>query len=338
MPRDMTRGMKGEDVRALQQGLNEYFGSRRPPLDPDGDFGSRTLAAVNAFQEANPGTGKRGGGADGIAGSRTLRRLFPLVGYTVNIYGMRLKMPDYGPRRGIQPPKLGPGPLRPPGTPLPGPRLDPQPAPQVDWMRLLPGMLNPKLDFKPTRFPGLRKPLHVPPPRLMSAAGLPNLLPRPFSIPRPNNFELGAGGKFNTGKPPETTLSISISAVYVMGDFIPHYEFQTGFELGTPNLTDKNEGWTFGWFAQFAAVDFFWKYGRFHLAQPYAQLGLDGTSKGLVLKGNLTPLNVDFDVIKGLSVNAQGGFVAGWNLHNGDFASGFEGGIGVSVSTEIFDP
>jgi peptidoglycan hydrolase-like protein with peptidoglycan-binding domain len=338
MVREMVRGMKGEDVRTLQHGLNDHFGVRRPRLDPDGDFGSRTLAAVQAFQEGNPGTGKTSGQPDGIVGSRTLRRLFPMVGYTVNIYAMRLKMPDYRPRLGIQPPNLGPGPLRPPGTPLPGPRINPQPAQQVNWSLLLPGMFNPKLDFKPTKFPGLAKPLPIPPPRPISGSGLPNLLPRPFQIARPNNFELGAGGKFSTGKPPETTASISVSAVYVMGDFIPHYEFQTGFELGSPNLTDKNEGWTFGWFAQFAAVDFFWKYGRFHLAQPYGQLGVDATSKGMVLKGGITPLNIDFDVIKGLSINAQGGFVAGWNLKNGEVQAGFETGVGVTVSTEIFDP
>lgn len=335
--REMVRGTEGEDVRALQQGLNEYFGDRRAALDPDGDFGSRTLAAVNAFQEENPDAGKRGGGPDGIAGSRTLRRLFPLVGYTVNIYAMRLKMPDYRPRSGIQPPRLGPGPLRLPGTSLPGPLINPQPAPQVDWMRLLPGMLNPKLDLKTTKFPGLAKPLPVPPPRLISASGLPNLLQKPLQVMRPTNFELGAGGKFSTGKPPEVTAAISVSAVYVMGDFIPHYEFQTGFELGTPSAI-KDEGWTFGWFAQFAAVDFFWKYGRFHLAQPYAQLGVDATSKGMVLKGGVTPLNIDFDVIKGLAINAQGGFVAGWNMKNGEVEAGFETGLGITVSTEIFDP
>src|SRR5688572_1086352 len=104
MVREMVRGMKGEDVRTLQHGLNDHFGVRRPRLDPDGDFGSRTLAAVQAFQEGNPGTGKTSGQPDGIVGSRTLRRLFPMVGYTVNIYAMRLKMPDYRPRLGIQPP------------------------------------------------------------------------------------------------------------------------------------------------------------------------------------------------------------------------------------------
>jgi hypothetical protein len=336
----MTLGMKGEDVRALQQGLNEYFGKRRPALDPDGDFGSRTLAAVNAFQEENPGTGKLSGQPDGIAGSRTRRRLFPLVGYTVNIYAMRLKMPDLRPRLGIQPPKLGPGPLRPPGTPLPGPRINPQPAQQVDWTRLLlPGMLNPKLDFKSTKFPGLAKRLHVPPPRLLSASGLSlDPFPGPVRIEQPHHLEVAAGGKFSTGKPPETTVAISISAVYVMGDDSgPHYEFQTGFELGSPNL-NKNEGWTFGWFAQFAAVDFFWKYGRFHLAQPNAQLGVDATSKGMVLKGNINPLSIGFDVVKGLSVNFQGGFVGGLNLKTGKGEAGFETGLGIAVTTEVFDP
>lgn len=326
MPRDMVRGLKGEDVRALQQGLNEYFAYRRDRLVPDGDFGSRTQAAVHAFQEENPETGDANGKPDGIVGSRSLRRLFPLVGYTVNIYAMRLKMPNYRPTFGVQPPKVGSG-----------PRLNPQPATQVDWMRLLPGMLNPTLDLKPTKFPGLAKPLSIPPPRTLSSSGLPSLLPRPFQLPRPNNFELAAGGKFSTGKPPEVSASVSLSAVYVMGDLTPHYEFQTGFELGTPNAI-KNEGWTFGWFAQFAAVDFFWKYGQFHLAQPYAQLGADATEKGMVLKSSLTPLNIDFDITKGIAINAQAGFVGSWKLKEGLFEAGFETGVGVTFSTEFFDP
>src|SRR5207249_1515567 len=69
--RDLSQGMRGEDVRAVQQGLNEYFGTTRPALDPDGVFGPNTRAAVDAFQRANPGTGRPDGSPDGIVGRRT---------------------------------------------------------------------------------------------------------------------------------------------------------------------------------------------------------------------------------------------------------------------------
>ena len=54
MPRELTIGMRGEDVRALQVGLNEYFGTRRKALDPDGAFGGETLKAVQEFQRKEP--------------------------------------------------------------------------------------------------------------------------------------------------------------------------------------------------------------------------------------------------------------------------------------------
>jgi Putative peptidoglycan binding domain. len=45
--RDLVQGMRGEDVKAVQQGLNQYFGDRRTALVDDGSFGPNTLAAVN---------------------------------------------------------------------------------------------------------------------------------------------------------------------------------------------------------------------------------------------------------------------------------------------------
>ena len=80
-------------MRAVQQGLNEYFGSTRPALDPDGIFGPNTLAAVNAFQRANQGTGRPNGTPDGIVGRRTRRKLFPLAVVTVSAPVMETQVP-----------------------------------------------------------------------------------------------------------------------------------------------------------------------------------------------------------------------------------------------------
>ena len=55
MPRDLSIGMTGDDVSAIQgllnfhlAGLDEYF-----PLRRDGTFGSKTYAALTKFQSLN---------------------------------------------------------------------------------------------------------------------------------------------------------------------------------------------------------------------------------------------------------------------------------------------
>src|SRR5688572_2180195 len=112
MLRDLAQGMIGEDVRAVQHGLNEFFRSERKALGTDGIFGGETRAAVDAFQTRNPGTGRRDGTPDGVVGGRTRRKLFPLIPYSVTVTGFRLTMPRLGRGGGIQPPNLGPGPLQ----------------------------------------------------------------------------------------------------------------------------------------------------------------------------------------------------------------------------------
>ena len=65
MLRDLAQGMIGEDVRAVHHGLNEFFRLERKALGTDGIFGGETLAAVEAFQTRNPGTGRRDGTPEG---------------------------------------------------------------------------------------------------------------------------------------------------------------------------------------------------------------------------------------------------------------------------------
>ncbi len=65
-------GSRGEQVRRLQNGLNRVslFKPSIPKLRPDGIYGSNTEQAVKSFQAASMLE------ADGIAGRRTLTRLF----------------------------------------------------------------------------------------------------------------------------------------------------------------------------------------------------------------------------------------------------------------------
>lgn len=345
MARDLIEGMQGEDVRALQNGLNEYFGSTRAPLVPDGKFGSATRGALEAFQLRNPGTGRRDGKPDLIAGTRTHRRLFPLVPYTASLVGMRLRMPQIGARRGaIRPPNLGPGPLRPPGSPAPGPVFNPSPFPrQIDWMRLLPSMMQSRIDFRPTKFPGLSLPIVVPPPVVVPMRALEAPLPVPPPRPGglvPQKIEIAPGATMGAGGPADTAFSIAISGVYLMGDDEgPHGEFAFGTEIGSPSL-DGSGGWLINWFVQVAAIDYLRAKGRFHWFQPYAQLSGENATSPIrpVFKAKGAPLNLSYDITKQISVTADVGVIATYDPDVGRITASVEGSAGLSISFDMIPP
>jgi peptidoglycan hydrolase-like protein with peptidoglycan-binding domain len=79
MLRHLSLGARGQDVLALQQGLN----LRRPPQDAalaeDGIFGPETDAALRRFQHRNclPATG--------IAGPLTRAAIFPRAGGSAKV-------------------------------------------------------------------------------------------------------------------------------------------------------------------------------------------------------------------------------------------------------------
>lgn len=79
----LKRGMKGDDVRKLQQRLIE-LGYALPKYGADGEYGSETATAVKAFQR------DRGLQADGIAGEATLAALYAGQGntYTVTLHNV----------------------------------------------------------------------------------------------------------------------------------------------------------------------------------------------------------------------------------------------------------
>ena len=79
----LKRGMKGDDVRRLQQRLME-LGYALPKYGADGDYGSETATAVKAFQR------DRGLTADGIADEATHAALYAGQGntYTVTLHNV----------------------------------------------------------------------------------------------------------------------------------------------------------------------------------------------------------------------------------------------------------
>ncbi|WEX10866.1 peptidoglycan-binding domain-containing protein [Chelativorans sp. AA-79] len=118
MSRTLSRGMTGQDVRALQDALNFHI-RRGERLRVDGIFGPKTDAKVREFQRANKLT------VDGLAGPRTQGELYETTRLTVPLAfmpNMALTPPAFGgPRQvGIKPPRLVP-PLQWPGPPFPVP-------------------------------------------------------------------------------------------------------------------------------------------------------------------------------------------------------------------------
>ena len=79
----LKRGMKGDDVRRLQQRLME-LGYALHKYGADGEYGSETVTAVKAFQA------DRGLTADGIAEEKTLAALYAGQDntYTVTLHGV----------------------------------------------------------------------------------------------------------------------------------------------------------------------------------------------------------------------------------------------------------
>ena len=79
----LKRGMKGDDVRRLQQRLME-LGYALPRYGADGEYGSETATAVKAFQR------DRGLQVDGVAGEATLAALYAGQGntYTVTLHNV----------------------------------------------------------------------------------------------------------------------------------------------------------------------------------------------------------------------------------------------------------
>lgn len=79
----LKRGMKGDDVRRLQQRLME-LGYALPKYGADGEYGSETATAVKAFQS------DRSLQVDGVAGEATLTALYAGQGntYTVTLHNV----------------------------------------------------------------------------------------------------------------------------------------------------------------------------------------------------------------------------------------------------------
>ena len=102
MGRLIAQGVKGADVRAVQDVLNFHV-RRLTPLVVDGNFGPATHARVMAFQKSN------GLKPDGKVGPITLAKLFEEELLPISlVLAPQQATAAGGPRLGIQPPRLIP--------------------------------------------------------------------------------------------------------------------------------------------------------------------------------------------------------------------------------------
>lgn len=97
MGRLIKQGLKGADVRAVQDVLNFHV-RRLVPLAVDGIFGPRTHARVVEFQKSNKLVG------DGIVGPKTMAKLFEEEQVPISF----ALLPQARTAIGIQPPRLIP--------------------------------------------------------------------------------------------------------------------------------------------------------------------------------------------------------------------------------------
>ncbi|QCI63253.1 peptidoglycan-binding domain-containing protein [Phreatobacter stygius] len=318
MLRNVAFGQNGEDVRAVQQGLNLALAGKHPRLDDDGKFGPATDTATRFFQR------RSGLNPDGIVGQNTRRKLFPLRVVTVTALGMRLVMPEV--RRGIRPPKLGPGPLIFPG--LPGSQPPPGVTPNLlaNQIQFPANMVSPVISFQTQKFPRLAMPILAPPIQPPKAPQLtlplPNVLPAPspglaFDL---HHFELVPGGQATLGQAAQFGFTLALQAVVMGGDEKgPHQEVTSGIQIGTPVPGLAGGEWVVAFFAQVTDVDRLGPVGNFHFWQPYAQVGIQnspGSFRPQATAG-IFPANLTLDVTDRIGINIAGGVVLTYDPASG---------------------
>ncbi|HLJ50056.1 MAG TPA: peptidoglycan-binding domain-containing protein [Bryobacteraceae bacterium] len=239
MLRNLSIGMRGPDVLAVQQGLNIRKQPQDRALVEDGVFGAKTQAAVLAFQRRNNLT------VDGVVGPRTRAAIFPLAVVTVRAFGMRLRQPSL----------LSFGQSQ-PTTPTFNPFILPPLSPTI-------------LGYQPLSYPNLTTPIATP---LLAP---PPLLPLTLPI---HHFEISPGGGISLGRKPDLSFNLTLSGIVMIGDEEGnHQEFSSGIITSSPGVFQGGD-WSVGWFAQLTHVEQLGRSGNFSW-QPNAQVVFGNTPR-----------------------------------------------------------
>ena len=293
--RSISRGMKGPDVKAVQEGLNKYYGDK--VLDPDGDFGGNTDRVVRQFQRENSISD------DGIVGPVTRSVLFPLVGATVNFWFTRKTSPLLRPTAPqLRLPTL-PMQIPPPGQPLPRFELTP---PTLFGTTPQPPPSAPNLTLPTTA------PTTMPQNDTIQVAGLPDAVPVPKVATPPAGRivvdwqQLAQTQRQFTGlfKNPQDSFAVGWQSVFKRKQVDPnehHLEIATGCLLQSPiGFQDgqKND-FTIACFAQATWIESLGQSGHYQWA-PYVQAQGQGNATGpLNATGTLGGFPINFNIDMG---------------------------------------
>lgn len=322
--RVLRLGSRGEDVRCIQQALNQAGAH----IEEDGSYGTHTRDAVVAFQEKNDLD------VDGEVGRETRKALFPLVTVTVSVLGMRLNgrsrsTPNWRERAAgaLSPGRLTLGDLSAPTLPL---HLSPPIPP--------PGLFS-SSNLDEIAIPGLADRIAAAPLSFAGAAST-------GSGPDWQQFAQ-TQRQFTRlfGAPYQDTFGVGIQSVFNRSDNDNHVEVATGCLLQGPIgiQTPGGNPMTVACFAQATWVDPILHFGRFHLAAPFAQAQVQGNTSGpvnptLQLAGFPINIGVDLETDGSLQLQFQGGGV--WSVmftDNGIVSSwGTQAGIGLVGRFRLF--
>lgn len=318
MIRYLSRGLRGPDVKVVQDALNY----RRRPFDdglvPDGVFGSKTRAAVVAFQNRHDLQ------PDGIVGPKTRQSLFPLLTFTN--YCALGRSGDYVPPESIRPrspnfllasskaKEVGGGDIPDPDPPL----------------------ILPPLKFPTDPADGPLKTLDLSGFSLPAPA-LPETL---FGLPQ-DSGQVQAGGQLTMrhlfqnkpGSPnPSAAAVLTFQQIYARNkNQDGHLEVALGVRVLAPFIAQTSDGFKWGIqpFVQFTWADIFWRRGQFHLVSPFAQVTAqtDFKLQDPVFGVGLFPVNISFDINDRLSIIGQFGVVGTYDLANKRVEAGAQPGI-----------
>jgi Putative peptidoglycan binding domain len=307
--RDLSAGMNGPDVRALQEGLNLRNDGVASPIAVDGSFGPETDKAIRTYQarqQLKP---------DGIVGPITRASIFHLAVATTTIFGQKRfsTRPTLKDRviAGFSPGRLQ----------LSGSSPVPQFTPRSNTI-LIPDDLREQMkewSVRPYKFAGLPKPIPTP--------VVPDIAPPTVSQGDPwkyDHCELQPGEQsiFPFTRARQDAFTLTVQCIVSKGS--PkgkHLEWTNGFQMADPlNATVGNDSWTFSPYTQITDVDRFGSIGNFHWWQLYAQAGFQaslGRSINPTLTVNLVPVNLAYDVTDFLTITMAGGGFLNLDLMSG---------------------
>jgi hypothetical protein len=282
--RNLSIGMSGADVRALQEGLNTRNDGIAPPIATDGVFGPETDKAVREFQK------RQQLDVDGVVGRDTRGSIFHLSLLTATVFGQKansesslMNRPSLKDRviAGFSPGKLQ---LGGPPTPEYKPKTltisDETRKQMMEWATRPNGnvinipddvreqMMNPK--YHPLQFTHLPKPLPAP---YIPDVTIPSSSVGDWKYDR---CELQGGGQtiFPFTRSRQDSFVLTAQCIVSKGDREgKHIESTFGVQAAEPlNAAIGSNAWNFTALWQLTDVDRFGAIGNFHYWQPYAQV------------------------------------------------------------------